>query len=46
MRQSGQLSARDRQQGTVVGAVRQLVEHIEPFPHCLPEDLAQNLVHL
>jgi hypothetical protein len=46
MRQSGQLSARDRQQRAVVGAVCQLVEHVEPLPHCLPEDLAQNLVHL
>ena len=46
MGQSGQLTACDRQQRTIVGAVCQLVEHVEPLPHSLPEDLAQNLVHL
>jgi len=46
MGQSGQLTACGRQQRTIVGTVCQLVEHVEPLPHSLPEDLAQNLVHL
>ena len=46
MSQSGQFTARNRHQGTIVSTVRQLVEHVEPLPYRLPEDLAQNLVHL
>jgi len=46
MGQTGQLAACDRNKGTVVSAARQLVEHVEPLPYSLPEDLAQNLVHL
>ena len=46
MGQSGQLTACYRQQRAIVGVVCQLVEHVEPLPHSLPEDLAQNLVHL
>jgi hypothetical protein len=46
MSQPGQLTARDRHQGTIVSTVRQLVEHVESLPNSLPEDLAQNLVHL
>ena len=46
MGKPGQLAARDRHYRTIVSAVRQLVEHVEPLPYSLPEDLAQNLVHL
>jgi hypothetical protein len=46
MGQTGQLAARHRQQGPIVCPARQLIEHVETLPHCFPEDLAQNLVHL
>jgi hypothetical protein len=46
MGQTGQLTARQRQQGPIIGVAYQLLEHVEPLPHCLPEDLTQNLVHL
>jgi hypothetical protein len=46
MGQTGQLTASHRQQRSVISAACQLVEHVEPLPHCLPEHLAQNLIHL
>ncbi len=44
--QTRQLASCHRKQRPVIGAARQLVEHVEPVPHRLPEDLAQNPVHL
>jgi hypothetical protein len=46
MRQSGQLATHEGNERAVVGVAGQLIEHVEPLPHRLPEDLAQNLVHL
>lgn len=46
MGQTGQLATRHRHQRPIITAACQLVERVEPLPHCLPEDLAQNLVHL
>jgi hypothetical protein len=46
MSKTGQLTSCQRHQRPVIGAACQLVEHVEPLPHCLPEHLAQNLVHL
>jgi len=45
MGQPGQLTARQRQQRPIIGPPCQLVEHVEPLPHCPLEHLAQNLVH-
>lgn len=44
--QTRQLASCHRQQRPVIGAARQLVEHVEPVPHGLPENLTQNPVHL
>ncbi len=44
--QTRQLASCHGQQRPVIGAAHQLVEHVEPVPHRLPENLAQNLVHL
>ncbi len=46
MSQPGQLATRHRDQRAVIGAAGELVEHVEPIPHCLPEHPAQNLIHL
>jgi hypothetical protein len=46
MSQAGQFTACDRQERPVVRVACQLVEHVEPVPHSLPEDLTQHLVHL
>jgi hypothetical protein len=46
MGQTGQLTAGDRKQGAIIGAACQLIEHVEPLPHCLLEHPTQNLVHL
>jgi hypothetical protein len=45
--QAGQPTARHRQQWPFVSVVRQLIEHLQPVPHRLPEDLTrtQNPVH-
>ena len=40
------LGACHRHQGLCVGVGRELVEHVEPLPHRLPENLAQDVVHL
>ena len=45
MGQARQLTARQRQQRPIIGSAYQLVEHVEPLPHCPLEHLAQNLVH-
>jgi len=44
--QPGQLTTRHRQQRPVVGVARQLVKHVKPIPHPLPQDLTQNPLHL
>ncbi len=46
VRQTRQFASCHRQQRPVIGAGRQLIEHVEPVPNRLPEDLAQNPVHL
>jgi hypothetical protein len=46
MGQTGQLAARHRHQRAVIGAAGEPIEHVKPIPHCLPEHLAQNLIHL
>jgi hypothetical protein len=46
LRQAGQLTARQGQQGLIISASHQLLEHVKPLPHRLLEHPAQNLVHL
>ena len=46
MGQTGQLTTRQRQQRPVISTACQLLDHVEPLPHCPLEDLAQSLVHL